>query len=491
MDFLDPNKKRSNIIKLYVGYVLVAIAISMGALILLFAIFGYGFNSGQVVQNGLVFFSSQPENADVFIENTRTGFKDQAQTNTKFTLNEGPYKATITKDGYRSWQREFNLAGGAVRRMLYPFLFPDNLNAENKALYKTLPPLVSSSPDRQWIVVQQPGTFLKFDVYNANDQDAEKTITDLPASLLSKATSAQELSVVEWANDNQNILLKHTYDDKSEFIVFNWEEPAKSFNVNRLSNQEPYEVRLKDKKTEELYLQTDKNGLLETINVESKALTPLVANVLAYQSYGDDMLVYVEPNKTDTTKVSVKIKTNDNEYLLRTLPAGSTYDIDVARYNDNWYIVVASAKDNKVYIYKDPVNTLKKDSSNQAVFARVMRIDNPEDVSFSANTQFIAAQSGKKFAVYDAEEDVQYRYEIDENIDTSKPIEWMDGHRLITTLDGSVFIFDFDGINKQTLMPTAVADVPIIFDRDYRIAYNISKNEKQFALQQTPLIVEN
>lgn len=490
MDFLDPNKKRSNLAKLYIGYVLMAIAIAMGALILLFAIFGYGFNSGQVIQNGLVFISSQPDAADVYIEGLTKDFKDNDQTNTKFTLNEGSYKATLVKDGYRSWQREFNLPGGSVVRMLYPFLFPEELKPENKASYDIQPGLVTQSPDRQWIVIEQPTKFEQFDIYNANDTEAEKTTATIPAAVLTDTDEQQTLEVIEWSNDNQNILMKYRYGDKQEFIIFNWEEPGKSFNVNKVSNQDPYDVQMKDKKIEDLYIQTAPAGLLETINVESKNLTPLVGRALAYKSHGDDMLVYVEPHKTDDSKVEVRIQTNNQDFLLRTLSADSEYSVDVARYDNNWYVAVASSKDNRAYIYKNPVEVLQNRNAQRTLFARTMRIDNPTNLSFSANTQFIVAQAGKSFAVYNAELDVQYRYTLEEEIDTSQPAEWMDGHRLVTTVDGNVLVFDYDGINKQTLMPI-ISNTPLMFDRDYETAYSLTKQNNSFILQLTPMRVES
>ncbi len=63
MDFLDPRKKRAYKIRLYIGYFLMAVALSIGTLILLFEAYGYDVNhkTGEVIQNGLVFVDSRPE----------------------------------------------------------------------------------------------------------------------------------------------------------------------------------------------------------------------------------------------------------------------------------------------------------------------------------------------------------------------------------------------------------------------------------------------
>ena len=109
MDFLDPNKKRSNKIKLYVGYILVAIAISMSALVLLFANSGYRLDTeGNVTQNGLLFVNSHPDGATAYIEGIYNKYKTQGKTATKFDLREGRYRVTINMDRYRSWQKELS-----------------------------------------------------------------------------------------------------------------------------------------------------------------------------------------------------------------------------------------------------------------------------------------------------------------------------------------------------------------------------------------------
>lgn len=491
MDFLDPNKKKSTRLKLYLGYFLVATAISMGALVLLFANYGYRLDkSGRVTQNGLVFFSSQPSGAQLYIEGLFNKYKTQAQTNTRLELKEGRYRATIIKDNYRSWQREFSLEGGSVERMVYPFLFPKKLETTDLKKYTKTPSLVTSSPDRQWIIIQQPDNFGNFDVLNANDPKKAATTFAVPQGVLSPATSSHSLELVEWSTDNANMLLKHIFDSKTEFVVINRDKPAESFNVNILANQTPFDVALKDKKADQLYLHMASGGLLQTFDVKTKVFTPLVQKVYAYKPHGDDMLVYVAPKKADPNQSEARIQTKDKDYVLRDLPASPSYVVDVARFSDDWYIVAGANSDKQVYVYKNPLDVLANDRAKISIFARTLRIKNPQNVSFSANARFVAVQSGQSFAVYDAETDRQYRYDIKDKFDTEKPAIWMDGHRLTSSTDNQVLVFDFDGINSQKLMKIDPA-TDVMFDRDYKVSYALSLGEdSSAALTNTKLTVE-
>jgi len=68
MDYLDPKKRFRHHVMLYVGYVLIGIAILIGTLVLLYQAYGFGLGkNGTVIQNGLFFFSSQPSPADIYV----------------------------------------------------------------------------------------------------------------------------------------------------------------------------------------------------------------------------------------------------------------------------------------------------------------------------------------------------------------------------------------------------------------------------------------
>ena len=68
MEFLDPAKQTRHRIILWVGYVLVAVGIVIATLVLLYQAYGFGLGkNGTVIQNGLVFLSSQPRPANIYM----------------------------------------------------------------------------------------------------------------------------------------------------------------------------------------------------------------------------------------------------------------------------------------------------------------------------------------------------------------------------------------------------------------------------------------
>jgi hypothetical protein len=86
MDFLDPIEQRRHIKRLYTTYVLVAIAVLLSVALLLLIAVGYSINrKGEVVQNGLVFVSSRPKAADIFLNDKLASNK----TNTRLKIPSG------------------------------------------------------------------------------------------------------------------------------------------------------------------------------------------------------------------------------------------------------------------------------------------------------------------------------------------------------------------------------------------------------------------
>lgn len=146
--------------------------------------------------------------------------------------------------------------------------------------------------------------------------------------------------------------------------------------------------------------------------------------------------------------------------------------MDIARYDDEWYFIAGSAADNNVFIYTDPLRTIKQNDDQPLTVKAVLRLDKPQFVAFSANTQFVRVQSTNKILAIDLEDSQQYRFQLDETIPADQEIKWMDGHRLIYVVNQQSYVVDFDGSNKQTLVTSRLSNSPF-FDRDYDNVFTI------------------
>ena len=486
MDFLDPDKKKKHVRRLYFGYFLVAVAIILASVVLLFQALGYDLDrkTGQVIQNGLIFFDSQPESATIYLNG-----EDKGQTASRLTVPAGQYTAELRRSGYKTWKRSFNLEGSSIERLVYPVLFPEKLNTQELRAYGGVTGFATQSPDRQWILTQKPGSLTLFEQIDANKPKDPVREVAVPVGVLTASPGEHALKAVEWSTDNRHVLLQHIYKDGTEFVMIDRETPASSFNVNKLFAQNPSKVSLRDKKYDQLYLYDSTARTLQRADAKTKQVAPLLSGVLAYKSYGADTLLYAATDSTKPDATVVRIRDGDKTYPLRSYINAGEFHLDITRFDEQWYAVVGATNEGRVSIYKNPMTRSKNSANGLPQAHTVLIMKDPRQVLFSANARFILTQNGNQFAIYDAETNRRHYYAVDLPISAELKATWMDGHRLLVNTQSNVHVFDFDGINQRQLVRISPDTVPF-FDRDYNRLYTLapsSSSADKTTLTYTPL----
>jgi hypothetical protein len=475
MDFLDPRRFRRHKIRLIIGYILVAIAITLGTIVLVYGAYGYGINTktGDIVQNGLLFVDSKPGGAQIFLNNKYIN----QNTSARLVLPAKQYDLLIKKRGYREWERKFTLDEHTISRYVYPFLFPNKSVTSSLKTYQGVPQLFMQSPDRHWILVQQPEGEAKtvvFDEFDAGDFTKPSIPLTLPSSLLTKsAAPTVKLTEVEWSTDNTHVLLRHDLPDGSyEFIILDRNDPVKSVNVNKVLAINPTQAVLRDKKANQLYIYMKNGGTLQIADMGRPELKePILKNILAFKPYGSNLLSYVTKTNMAAGKAQARIWDNNRTYPLFAFNTGDKYLLDIASFSGHTYYAAGSSADDRINIYKDPLNDIRNTSLNRAVPIMALRAQGADKVGFSDNARFIELEGGQNFGVYDIETGDEYQYSLKEPINA--PLKWMDGHRLIGNSNGSVFVMDYDSTNKQILVSTST-DLGGFFSREYDQMYTLA-----------------
>ena len=488
MDYLDPKKQFRHRIILMVGYVLVAIAIIIATRLLVLVAEGFALGkNGTVIQNGLTFFSSQPNPAQIYVNNKL----EPATTNTRLLLPAGIYNIRLNRSGYRDWRRTIELQGGDVQHFDYPLLIPAKLTTKHVAQpYAAAPGLVTQSPDRRWLLVEKPGSAPNFDVYDLKNPAKAPTAVDFPANLLNKGVTTENWQLEEWADDNQHVVLEHNFDGKTEYILVDRADPAQSVNLNTALSASPAKLTLDNKKYNQYYLYDAASGTLQTASLQAPAAVPVLQHVLAYQSYGTDTLLYATDTGAPAGKVLVKLQIGSQTYPIHTFPAGTAYLLDLTKYSGSLYVAAGASSENKVYIYADPAGQLSTLPNHAVVPSQVLHVTAPNYLHFSTNAQFIMTENGTQFGVYDIENTKGYNYTAAEPLDAPQAhATWMDGDRLTYVSGGKLLIFDYDDTNRQSLMAAASAYLPA-FAPDYKNVYALAPAAAGlFELTQTSLLI--
>ncbi len=465
MDFLDPRRKKAHRRRLFIGYLLMAVAVSLGTIIILYLAYGFDIDrkTGTLIQNGIVFVDSKPQGARVFLDDV----EHRGRTDTRMALPAGTYTIRIEAEGYRHWERTFNLSGGQIQRLVYPFLIPNTFETSDVQQYDLLPGLATQSPDRRWVLVQRPTTTYQFDVYDLNDVEQDPQTIIVPPSILTEPSAQSSIKVVEWSTNNRHVLFERTFGDKREFILLDRERPDESVNINTTFGINPVVITLKNKHHDEYYYQETLPGVLRIANLGNRTISaPIIDEVIDYKTYGDDIIIFATKKDVEPGRAEFRILEKDRVYTLKNVAEADRYVMDVSKYDNEWYYVAGSSSEGIVSVYENPLPALKGDSRTPLLVMAIMRIKNPQFVSFSANTQFIGVQSGNELLTIDLYENHQYRTTLEHTIPLTQQIKWMDGHRYVYTVNDQSYIIDFDGSNEETLVTSRLRPGPF-FDRDY------------------------
>jgi hypothetical protein len=487
MDFFDPQKQKQHAIRLAVGYALIAVVLILATTVLLYRSYGFGLDeNGRVIQNGLVFVSSTPEGATVYVN----GKKYKDQTNTRMDIPDGEYTMEITKQGYRTWERSFSLEGGSIERFYYPLLFPVKPKASVTKQYATLPAFTTQSIDRRWLLVGAADQN-SFDLF---DLKAKKPIArplTVPVEVLAAGSTTKAWSAVEWSRDNRHILLQRSYLDKTsqpgnEYILFDREDAASSQNLSVVLGFTPTTIQLRNGAYDTYYVFDAPSKQLFTASLKRPTPQPYISDTLAFASDANTV-TYVTAQDADAGKVRVMLREGDGRpFTLRQLPADTLYLLDMARYSGKLYAIVSAQSENRAYIFRDPLRALQSDPNEPLVPTQLLKLQAPTHVSFSANKRMVLAESGDHFAVYDAETKRAYLYQASLPMDGTQGFaRWLDGFRMSYASGGQLVVMDYDGANGQAL--GKVASFPPFFDPDYRFMYTVTPES---ALTNTALRID-
>lgn len=497
MDFLDPTSRRNHLIRLFTGYILVAIAILLAAFILLMVAYGFGIGkNGQVIQSGLLFVSSQPSGASVYID----GISNK-KTNVRYNLPEGAYMVQLKRAGYRTWQRQVAIPGGKVVRYDYPFLFPQSLTTSTVATYNKMAggnTLATVTPDNRWLLIQPSALVPSFDIYDLKVQTAAPQVVNtltIPASVYT-AGGHQSWKVVDWADDSKHLLLQHGYGTQGsyEFILVDRTDATKALNLNTTFGLAPTKLTFINDKYDQYYLYRSSTHSIDQVSLGKPTPVAIISDVLTYDGSQPDTVAYTSPSPTNQQMVDLRLWSKGKTYTVRELPAGSSYLVAAASYKGDSYVTAASSAGEDVYVYKNPLPQLQDEDVGAAVPTTVLKIDRPTFVSFSAGGRLLTAERGTRFVTYDNQYRHTFTFTMPQPIDAGQShATWMDGARLQYVSNHQLYVFDFDGKNQQLLMP-ALNNHLVFYDPGFRRVYTLMPPKHatagQLALQSTWLLTK-
>ncbi len=472
MDYLDPKKKKMKRARIMIGYALMGIAISITTVVVVYLVNGYYVDTetGEVIQNGLVYVDSKPESAQVFLN----GEQQRGSTDARLVVPAGEYKIELKRDGYRNWERNIRLEGGKLRQITYARLVPVTLDSENALDLPSSPTMVTQSNDKRWLVMaftDDPLTMQYVDL-----ERPELTMSRIPIPLdLIITKDAGVWETIEWADDNKTFLATYTTAKTTEYVLIDRDDPTKSVNLaSAFPTQGFTDISMRNRKKDLVFVHDKASGAIFRGNVNSGELEPYMNDVIDYVAFGNDAVLYVTKTGAKDGLVKALLKKGDDEYMLREIAEDNNYLLEISKQGSALVMGVGSTAEGRVIVYDDPIAAIKNNEfSKIPVPTTVLRVDSPQDLSISADSSVIVVRSGQSFASYEFEAERSYNFKFKPVIDDKQKIRWLDGQHLTISAEGVQYMSDFDGSNQYKLVKSASL-LGSYFDRNTDLMYTFA-----------------
>jgi len=487
--FKRPTKKQL-FIRRVITYIIMTFAVLVIVTGTILFILGYRLDSdkGSLEQGALVQFDSAPNGAMISIDGTQIG----SRTPAKQSIVAGSHSFNVTRDQYQPWNKSLNVKAGTLTWLDYIRLVPKKLEPQSVANFSTVYG-AKSSPDNKWMMVQERADAPTMQLLDLRAQEVKTTAITLPAALYSEPATenvSHSFAMQSWDTGGRYLLVKHSFADKSEYIVVDTQDVATSVNVSRALG-----VSLTDAKfagTSGNILFGLSEGTIRKLDLSNATISrALVTNVTSFDIFETNILTYVGTNPTDATQqVAGVYRDGDSEpYVLRTVKAlDMPLSIDATSYyNDDF---VAIAEGTKVTILKGRYPTSNDaDTSSLATYAEFSAAAKVDLLSFSGEGNFLVAQSGLSFVGYE----IEYMRFTNALVTTSETqahtLSWLDDAYLYAVYDGHLSIREFDGTNVHVIMPMEPG-FDATLSQNGRFLYGISKSGETYQLQRVRMILE-
>ncbi len=476
------NKRRQQIRFAFV-YTLMALAVLSIVTILILVVQGYRYNrfDGKIEQGGLVQFDSRPSGATVMVDDITLANR----TASKITLSAGRHTVTMSRDGYSTWKKEVTVKAGGLLWLNYPLLFPNNPNIVTSATYEGVANALVS-PDHKIMTVVQKSTTPTVSLTTLDtDSPTTKSLTLATASVTpAPADTAEAFSLVAWDKNSTQLILKHTYGDKTEYLTLNID--GKTHNITTELGVDIAKLSYSYTDTNLLYVLTSTHEL-RRLNMSSLTVSgPLASNVnnftineervVAYETLPDADGVrtvgYVSSGATKAKTIASFSDANDQQLAVST---GNYYGVHYT----------AIVHNNTLTISKGDLPA--SDGGATVALKEVARIPlatGGGQVGFSPETnRMVYAASGNHITTYDLELKSSAVVTLQEPM--TRGVEWLDPFHIVATGQNSYY-YDFDGTNGQ-LFASNTLNQPATLSPNEKYIYYFAATEDKVVLRRVTL----
>lgn len=450
-------RERRRSIKLIVSETIMVLAVVLTVIVLALIVSGYWVNSDfKVERQGLLQVSSMPTGADVYIDGESSWLQ---RTNTSKVLSSGEHTVSLSKEGYDSWSKTINIEEGLLYRLHYPRLFLKNRSKE-KTYTMTAATYVTVSPNREVMLAANATTSWQLVALDNEKIEPKKINVANYFSGVSLAAGAEtgvfnsQIIETKWAHDNTHLLFKVKHAEKTEWVLLDVKNIANSVNITKKFGANFEQIEILDDSASNLL--AIENGNLHKIDVSSKQISAILAsNIISFDHYKNEIIFTAKDATATTPKYYIGFIEGSDEKVNRIGSVAASSHVVISRFYDDKYIAVLS--DSSVFLYQ------KEDFVQIRNYALTF---SPQKIKVGHNGEFITMYTGPHIATLDMES-----LDIIEWSVNAEKFDWLDTDMIYAVENGSLAVYDYDGLNRRVLAQNVSSTFPVTITDDKWLYY--------------------
>jgi len=480
----QPSRKK--IIKRVAVYSFMTSLVILTSAVLVFLLLGYRFNrdAGTIQQGGLVQFDSRPENARVTVGTAQLA----DSTPSKITLYPGDYLVKMQLDGYRTWQKNISVASGKVLWLNSAIFVPTTPETKAVLPLEALGSMAVRTGGK-YIALVPDKTKPSLTIVNIEGDTPKAETLALPTSTFTTG-KRHAFALQAWAANDRYLLMKHTYDKKTEWLVVDVDSPAKTRAITTRGGHAPTEVRF-DPSSHNLAYVRFANGEVRRLVVDSGEYSAvLAARVGDFSLTSAGALLYsTEPQRGRAT-IGYVSKGSVAAREIKTVETTSSVQVAGSQYFSKFYLAHAAGERLTI----DQLSYLPSSDSTTPLQATELSVRGGNgdvlELDFKAGGRLLAGQHGRSLSVYDIDLHQWSGVPLTGlNKAVTTPVKWLDGMHFWHDATSYLHQYEFDGTNQESIVPVAKG-YEATYSRDGKYLYTIGKTDDGVALQQTLMVIE-
>ena len=489
--FKKPTKRQS-IIRRTLLAIVATISVGIVLTVSILFLLGYRLDSGngRLEQGALLQFDSIPGGATVTVD----GKELSGKTATKLTTIAGTRQVQMSKDGYENWVRSLTVEAGTLTWLNYARLVPTVRTIQPVLTYNQLSQLVFS-PDNRWaLVIEQPTSPVLRLVDIRSDQVSQTTLT-IPDNLFDQAGVANvehNFRLIRWSENGRHALLTHSANGQTEWLLIDTQNISSSINITKLFSVSFSDIKFAGTSGSSLFgLSSD--GILRKLDVGAGTISrSLISRVESFDVFDNSTISFVGQQGTEPSqRVAGTYKDGEEGPLIVRTEADLSLPVHIAvgRSFNNDYVALSVGS--QVHILSGNYSASGSAGTNSLQdYDSFNASGNVEFLSFSPESAFLVAQSGKQFLGYELE---HRRHENSEIVvgggaSSVNRLNWLGDAQLWNDDGGALIMRDFNGLNAHTIM-TVEPGFNASLSQNDRYIYAVGKSDGNYRLQRVRMII--